>query len=98
MVVMFVRSFSGRDVMLHRFAMMPKAWARGMCALPVRIVEYSTIRSVARLLHCNMHNSENPLLRVLVVDDTPDRASALREALSAMDGVVVAPGAGRARR
>ena len=45
-----------------------------------------------------MHNSENPLLRVLVVDDTPDRASALREALSAMDGVVVAPGAGRARR
>ena len=30
------------------------------------------------------------MLRVLVVDDTPDRASALREALSAMDGVVVA--------
>lgn len=47
---------------------------------------------VACVLHCNMGDarSERDMLRVLLVDNTPERASALKEALGAMEDVVVA--------
>jgi len=47
---------------------------------------------VARVLHCNMGDapSERGMLRVLLVDNTPERASALKEALGTMHDVVVA--------
>ncbi len=54
-----------------------------------RGAEYSAL--VARRLHSSGTSiAWVPMIKVLLVDDTPGRASALKEALSAMEGVSVA--------
>jgi response regulator NasT len=61
--------------------------------MPPPSAEYSTIHlAVARILHCNMMmpSPGTAMLKVLVVDNTPGRASALREALSGVRGIEVA--------
>jgi two-component system, response regulator / RNA-binding antiterminator len=47
---------------------------------------------MARVLHCSMEDarSERGMLRVLLVDNTPERVSSLKKALDAMEDVVVA--------
>jgi len=75
--------------MLHRHgACGTGRWRRAHCRPGVPNIHET---AVARLLHCNMDGKRpvTAMLKVLVVDDTAGRASALREALAAMAEVQV---------